>query len=74
MFKWLAGKKSTEGSKPHSLMIDELKEQIKNNRGVFSFVPNFSHYLRDIKKPFKELNGKAVVKLLAASYFIHSLQ
>ena len=34
MFKWLAGKKSTEGSKPHSLMIDELKEQIKSQLNV----------------------------------------
>ncbi|EKN69488.1 spore germination protein, GerA [Neobacillus bataviensis LMG 21833] len=34
MFKWLAGKKKTEGTKPHSLTIDGLKEQIKSQLNV----------------------------------------
>jgi spore germination protein KA len=29
MFKWMSGKKTPEGEKAHSLVIDELKEQIK---------------------------------------------
>lgn len=36
MFKWLNGKKSKEGSKAHSLNIDELKEQIKSGLNVGS--------------------------------------
>jgi hypothetical protein len=29
MFKWLSGKKAEEGSKAHSLYIEELMEQKK---------------------------------------------
>ncbi|ETI68431.1 spore germination protein [Neobacillus vireti] len=36
MIKWLLGKKSTEPSKAHSFIIDELKEQIKSELKVGS--------------------------------------
>jgi len=49
MFKWLDGKKSTEGSKPHSLSIDGLTEQIKSQLHVGDDL-NFRNLKRDEQK------------------------
>ncbi|MFK9093331.1 spore germination protein [Bacillus salipaludis] len=49
MFKWLAWKKSTEESKPHSLTIDGLKEQIKSQLIVGSDLA-FRNIKRDGQK------------------------